>query len=493
MKPPSVSRSTLAVWCTLGLALVPALASRPATAGPGLVDAGAQSTAAQGGAAVVARLLADDEIRDGIAPLQRQHIEATVAAYRARHPTHAKSHGPFLFTFFPQAGVPDRDLFLRNFTDLDPAPVLVRDWDCSSLTYDGHRGHDSLIRSFREQAIGVPVFAAHGGVVIDAHDGEFDMNTDSPGVSFGNYAIIDHGGGYETWYFHMRRGSVAVRPGQAVAAGKQIGLTASSGRSSWPHLHLETHFQGDWVEPSAGLCRPGESLWAAQPQVLRELYADDFYLSPDRLPLDRTALLIDEFRRAGSFVKGRQRIDARVDVHNLPAGATHRVRVLDAQGHVALESEGTYDDSGPFPLVITLFSLDLDLSTTGVWRFQLELDGTLVVDAPFRVVASPGQVVNRPPNKIGLSLSPAPVAGEVVACEVLTPLIGKDPDYDIVSYRYDWRSGSRLLRSVTSAGSTDLLAADLVHAGDRLSCRVTPSDGQRLGRPAVAKAVVAEE
>jgi hypothetical protein len=319
------------------------------------------------------------------------------------------------------------------------------------------------------------------------------MNTERDTTSLGNYVILDHGGSYETWYFHLRRGSVAVAPGQRVAAGQQIGLTASSGRSSWPHLHFETHFEGGWVEPSAGPCRPGESLWAAQPPVVGELYAADFYLSPDRLPLDRTALMLDEFRRAGTFVKGPRRIDARVDVRNLPAAATHLVRVLDPQGRVALESAGTYEDRGLSAVVITLFSVELDLAATGSWRFQLELDGTPLIDAPFRVVASAKQVVNRPPNRIRLRLSPAPVAGEVAACEVLTSLIGEDPDYDLVKYRYEWRSGDKLLRAVTSAASTDLLAANLVRAGDRLSCRVTPSDGRRPGPPAVAKAVVSEE
>ena len=37
---------------------------------------------------------------------------------------------------------------------------------------DGHHGHDANIRSFKEQAIGVPVFAALDGVVAAAHDGE---------------------------------------------------------------------------------------------------------------------------------------------------------------------------------------------------------------------------------------------------------------------------------------------------------------------------------
>jgi hypothetical protein len=469
----------------------------------GLLDAGAPASAPRESSAE-ARLLVDDELpeqSDGFAPLERRRIEAAVAAYRARQPRLPKSHRPFLFAFFPQAGVPGRDLFLQHFADLDPSSELIRDWDCSSYTYDGHRGHDSRIRSFREQEIGVPVFAAHDGVVIATHDGEPDRNTvgESP---LSNYVVLDHGGGYDVWYGHLKRGSVAVGPGQAVAAGRQIGLTASSGQSVWPHLHLETHLNGNWIEPSAGPCRPGDSLWADQPPVTRELYAAGFYLSPDRLPLagsnlgshraspDRTAVLDDEFRRAGSFVKGRQRIDARVDVRNLPGGATHRVRVLDPKGSVALESEGAYADVGPLSLVVAFFSEEVDLATPGVWRFQVELDDTRVVDAPFRVVASAKQVVNRAPSKIGVLFPTAPAAGEATICEVLTSLTGRDPDYDLVRYRYEWRAGSKLLRTVTSAATTDLLAADLVHAGDRLSCRVTPNDGKRAGPTALAKAVV---
>ena len=470
---------------------------------PSLAHAEAPASARRESSAEARLLVVDEspELSDGFAPPERRRIEAAVAAYRARRPQVLKSHRPFLFTFFPQAGVPGRDLFLQHFADLDPSTELLRDWDCSSYTYDGHRGHDSRIRSFREQEIGVPIFAAHDGVVIATHDGEPDRNTlgESP---LSNYVVLDHGGGYDVWYGHLKLGSVAVSPGQAVAAGKQIGLTASSGQSVWPHLHLETHLNGNWIEPSAGPCHPGDSLWADQPPVTRELYAVGFYLSPDRLPLagsnlgshraspDRTAVLDDEFRRAGSFVKGRQRIDARVDLRNLPGGATHRVRVLDPKGNVALESEGVYEDRGPLSLVVAFFSVEVDLATPGVWRFQLELDDTRVVDAPFQVVASARQVVNRAPSKIGVRFPTAPAAGEAALCEVVTSLLGRDPDYDLVRYRYEWRSGSKLLRAVTSAASTDLLAADLVRAGDRLSCRATPSDGKRFGKPAVAKAVV---
>ena len=49
--------------------------------------------------------------------------------------------------------------------------------DCHYLMRDDWRAHDILVRSFGEQDVGVPVFAALDGTVADAHDGEFDRNT----------------------------------------------------------------------------------------------------------------------------------------------------------------------------------------------------------------------------------------------------------------------------------------------------------------------------
>ena len=118
---------------------------------------------------------------DAISPRQRAAIRAAIAAYEkrkgagtAQRAQRDAAEEPFLYPFFPHAGVLGRDLLIVNFTDQDPSTGLIRDWDCSDYTYDGHHGHDSLIRSFREQAIGVPVFAVRDGVVVDAHDGEPD-------------------------------------------------------------------------------------------------------------------------------------------------------------------------------------------------------------------------------------------------------------------------------------------------------------------------------
>lgn len=434
---------------------------------------------------------------DAISPRQRAAIRAAIAAYEKRKGTgpaqRDAAEGPFLYPFFPHAGILGRDLQIVNFTDQDPSQGLIRDWDCTDYTYDGHHGHDSLIRSFREQAIGVPVFAARDGLVVATHDGEPDTNIEWVAGTAANYVVMDHGGGHFAFYYHLRRGSVAVSPGQAVTAGTQLGLTGSSGFSNWPHLHFETWKAGTWLEPSAGPCRTGESLWLAQPPVMRDFYVADFFMSRGRIEVpNREALLFDRAERTATFVRGFQTVGQRLDLRNLPAGATFVQRVVNPRGKVAFESAGSFTNPALFRLALGVFWFDLDLDMVGTWRFRLEIDGRVAVDAPFRVVATGRQVINRPPGKVRTRLVPQrPAAGEVVTCEILqTSLVIEDPDYDIVSYRYEWRVNGRPVRVVTSAALTDLLPAGAARPQDRVSCRVVPSDGRARGQATVAIGIV---
>lgn len=475
---------------------MPSALHRLTTCAPWLIAAlTAGPTAAPAAAAVAGSsddadtLVVIPSPRDGVAPEQRAEVEAAIAAFHARMagrgPAKAAAAPPF--PFFPHAGVLGRDIFLNNFTDQDDRPELVRDWDCSDYTYDGHHGHDSLIRSFREQAIGVPVFAALPGEVLEVHDGEPDRNTELMPGARANYVLLGHGDGYTTWYLHFRRDSVGVAVGQQVAAGTQLGLTGSSGFSNWPHLHFETSKDRQWLEPSAGPCRSGDSLWVEQPPVFRDFYVADLYLSRRRIILpDRETFLADEAQRAGSFVTGRQTIGLRADLRNLPEAAAYRLSIRNPRGKVVYDRSGGYGNQVVERLSLAVFALELDLDMVGAWRLRAEIGG-LVVEAPFRVVANSRQLGNRKPNRITARLGPAhAVPGEVLTCTVQTSLVTEDPDYDLVSYRYEWRVNNRVVRAVTSAATTDLLAADVALPQDKVSCRVTPSDVKSLGATALA-------
>jgi hypothetical protein len=436
--------------------------------------AASPAVAASGGLVALVEVPAS---RDAISPEQLAEIRAAITEYEAKRGVAKEDEAPFLLPFFPQAGVLGRDLFLSNYTDQDPARGQIRDWDCSGYTYDGHQGHDSLIRSFREQAIGVPVFAALGGTVIETHDGEPDMNIEWVEGTEANYVIIDHGGGYRGLYFHFRQGSVAVVPGQVVTAGTQLGLTGSSGFSNWPHLHFEMWKDRQWFEPSAGPCRTGDSFWLAQPAVNRDFYVADFSMWRGAVSLpDLDALIQDRAERTATFVKGRQVVSQRVDLRNLSAGATYHLKVLNPRRQVAYETSGVSDDPF-FRVAFEFFEFEINLDTLGTWRYQLEINGGLAVDVPFQVVASERQRKNRKPNAVKTRLAPArPVEGQVMTCEVQTSLITEDPDFDLVGYRYEWKVNNRVVRSVTSAALSDLLPADTAQPKDKVSCRVTVSD-----------------
>ena len=65
--------------------------------------------------------------------------------------------------------------------------------------------------------------------------------------AFGNLVVIRHENGIETFYAHLSKRNVEV--GDWVNAGDVIGLGGSSGRSTGPHLHFETRYNGFAFDP----------------------------------------------------------------------------------------------------------------------------------------------------------------------------------------------------------------------------------------------------
>jgi murein DD-endopeptidase MepM/ murein hydrolase activator NlpD len=88
---------------------------------------------------------------------------------------------------------------------------------------------------------GTTVTAAAGGTVIMAqwYGG------------YGNYILIDHGGGYSTGYGHLS--AIYVSTGQNVQRGQAIGAVGSTGQSTGPHLHFEVRIAGKPVDPAPRL------------------------------------------------------------------------------------------------------------------------------------------------------------------------------------------------------------------------------------------------
>jgi len=93
-------------------------------------------------------------------------------------------------------------------------------------------------------AMGTPIYAAAGGVVVAA--GAY-TNAAGQLVGYGRYIAIDHAAGCSTLYGHLL--DMTVVTGDHVTRGELIGHAGSTGNSTGPHLHFEVRLDGTPVDP----------------------------------------------------------------------------------------------------------------------------------------------------------------------------------------------------------------------------------------------------
>ena len=161
--------------------------------------------------------------------------------------------------------------YIKNFEKMESDSIFVKDW-VSNTTNPFTTPLDSLPfrnsialvdsasrfvvpyqtkvfsrfgmrRGRRHQGVDLPL--KMGTPVVAAFDGRVRASTYTKG--YGNLVIIRHENGLETFYGHLSKREVEV--GDWVRAGDEIGLGGSTGRSTGPHLHFETRYQGYAFDP----------------------------------------------------------------------------------------------------------------------------------------------------------------------------------------------------------------------------------------------------
>lgn len=87
---------------------------------------------------------------------------------------------------------------------------------------------------------GTDIRAPYGTSIVSANDGVVIFA--GWHWSYGNYVIVDHGGGISTLYAHCSK--LLVSKGQAVLRGDAVALVGSTGYSTGNHLHYEVRVNG---------------------------------------------------------------------------------------------------------------------------------------------------------------------------------------------------------------------------------------------------------
>lgn len=81
------------------------------------------------------------------------------------------------------------------------------------------------------------IHASRSGVVIKAgYSG-----------AYGNLVVVDHGGGWVTYYAHLSR--IVVSKGEKVVAGQVLGNMGKTGNATGYHLHFEVRKNGKAINP----------------------------------------------------------------------------------------------------------------------------------------------------------------------------------------------------------------------------------------------------
>ena len=85
-----------------------------------------------------------------------------------------------------------------------------------------------------------PIHAPAAGTVTAAVDGLPDqaIGETDPENPAGNHVVLDLGSDEFAFLAHLRQGSVAVKRGERVESGQEIGRCGNSGNTSEPHLHI---------------------------------------------------------------------------------------------------------------------------------------------------------------------------------------------------------------------------------------------------------------
>ena len=420
-----------------------------------------------------------------IAGAEREHA-AEGSERRVRTNSVRTDHeaGPGLLLVYPVAGTPGRDVAIPYYVDLDPTSAR-RDYHCTDLTFNNHSGHDPYIRSFSEQRIGVPVFAARDGVVTDLRDNEPDENVSNEIDARPNFITLRHSDGDITQYVHLRKG-LTLKVGDTVTAGTQIGWVGSSGKSMGPHIHFEARSHDVPYEPMAGPCRPGPSYFADQPTLFDTPMVLGATFSA-RSFADFAAPPHDDAPHTGTFRAGQQTIYFKVEMAHVSSSTRYTLKIRapnNARTDVAASGQlKTIDVS----LASIWWGLDVNLDRVGTWAMELEVNGRRLFSLPFRVVGISDTIDNRPPTSVQVAIEPVALrVGHVPVCRASEDTLLPDPDYDVVRYRYQWRVNGNLVRDVTTAAQSDALPRQHLTATAQISCSVTPSDGKVSGQTVTA-------
>lgn len=224
---------------------------------------------------------------------------------------------------------------------------------CDSRLVTSHYGYRAQFRRFH---YGTDIKVYVGDTIRSVFNGKIRIVAyDRSG--YGYYVLIRHDNGLETLYGHMSK--QLVRENQVVRAGQPIGLGGNTGRSNGSHLHFETRFLGQFINPenmfsfeardAKGDCYVyrsngrggilGSPLHSNEPDVM---YAGTISGGESSMSEEEAAAFaVDKMRGGEREITQKERAEVEKARKKKEAGSIYRVRPGDTLYGIALKHHTT--------------------------------------------------------------------------------------------------------------------------------------------------------
>ena len=114
-------------------------------------------------------------------------------------------------------------------------------WDFAVLDEQGKQFENSGDFPHDYYCFGKSVLAPASGTVVEiiSDQADNDIGTVNLQNNWGNSVVLKHGEYLYSSLNHLKADSVCVKEGENVKAGQKVAETGNSGRSAYPHLHLQ--------------------------------------------------------------------------------------------------------------------------------------------------------------------------------------------------------------------------------------------------------------
>ncbi len=279
---------------------------------------------------------------------------------------------------------------ISNYVDMNAAfPNQIQDFNCGTRTYDLNSGYNHQGIDFFTFPYGwdkmdnnqVSVHAVASGIIIDKTDNNPDRSCSFNVTTDWNYISVRHADGSYVWYGHMKAGSLTTKiVGNSVNEGEFLGIVGSSGISTGPHLHLETHTVTDQlIEPFTGACNSlnTDTWWQSQENYYNSKIVKIATHSQPPNPYPSCPTTTDITHYQDNFTTPVTIYLARYYRDQLPNQNSH-MKVYKPNGAVFAEWDHAPNGFGHYASSYWYNQIDLsagNASYSGQWTFETTYEG----------------------------------------------------------------------------------------------------------------------